>query len=84
MENKVTPSDIQLKFMTVVSIMPVLADFLEDLNEEKFFKTDVKMVTQNLIAQVRKLDERVMKNADINAIEEQILIQREFRQWLNN
>ena len=76
------PNDNQLKFLAVVSVMPVLADLLEDLNDDKFFKTDIKILTQNLISQVRKLDERIMKNADIQAIEEQIKIQREFRSWL--
>lgn len=71
------------KLLTVVSVMPVLADFLEDLNDDKFFSTQVKIQAQNLIAQIRKLDERVMKNADIQAIEEQITIQRHFRQWIN-
>jgi hypothetical protein len=70
------------KMLTVVSVMPVLADFLEDLNDDKFFSTQVKIQAQNLIAQIRKLDERVMKNADIQAIEEQITIQRHFRQWV--
>ena len=70
------------KMLIVVSVLPVLADFLEDLNDDKFFSTQVKIQAQNLIAQVRKLDERVMKNADIQAIEEQIMIQRQFRQWV--
>ena len=70
------------KMLIVVSVLPVLADFLEDLNDDKFFSTQVKIQAQNLIAQVRKLDERVMKNADIQAIEEQIMIQRHFRQWI--
>lgn len=71
------------KLITSVSVLPVLADFLEDLNDDKVFKTEVKMLAQNLIAQIRKFDERVMKNADIQATEEQISIQRQFRQWIN-
>ena len=78
--NKMTNEE---KLLTIVSVMPVLADFLEDLNDDKFFSTQVKIQAQNLIAQIRKLDERVMKNADIQAIEEQITIQRHFRQWIN-
>lgn len=77
--NKMTNEE---KMLTVVSVMPVLADFLEDLNDDKFFSTQVKIQAQNLIAQIRKLDERVMKNADTQAIEEQIMIQRQFRQWV--
>ena len=70
------------KLITSISVLPVLADFLEDLNDEKFFSTQSKIQAQNLIAQIRKFDERVMMNADIQAIEEQIMIQRQFRQWV--
>jgi hypothetical protein len=71
------------KLITSISVLPVLADFLEDLNDEKFFSTQSKIQAQNLIAQIRKFDERVMMNADTQAIEEQIMIQRQFRQWIN-
>ena len=51
MTNKMTNEE---KLLTVVSVMPVLADFLEDLNDDKFFSTQVKIQAQNLIAQVNK------------------------------
>lgn len=71
-----------LKLISSIAILPVLADFLEDLNEDKAFRTEMKMATQNLISQIRKLDERVMKNASPETSEQQINIQLAFRQWL--
>lgn len=71
-----------IKLIAATSILPVLADFLEDLNEDKAFRTDMKMATLNLIGQIRKLDERIMKNASQETSEQQINIQIAFRQWL--
>ena len=71
-----------IKLIAATSILPVLADFLEDLNEDKAFRTDMKMATLNLIGQIRKLDERIMKNASNETSEQQINIQIAFRQWL--
>ena len=73
-----------LKLISSIAILPVLADFLEDLNEDKAFRTDMKIATQNLIAQIRKMDERVMKNASPETSEQQINIQIAFRQWLKS
>ena len=72
----------EIKLLAAIGILPVLADFLEDLNEEKAFRTDMKMATQNLISQIRKMDERVMKNASPETSEQQVNIQIAFRQWL--
>jgi len=72
----------EIKLIASIGILPVLADFLEDLNEEKAFRTDMKIATQNLINQIRKLDERVMRNASPETSEQQINIQLSFRQWL--
>jgi hypothetical protein len=71
-----------LKLISSIAILPVLADFLEDLNEDKAFRTEMKIATQNLIGQIRKIDERVMKNASQETSEQQVNIQIAFRQWL--
>jgi hypothetical protein len=73
-----------IKLIAATSILPVLADFLEDLNEDKAFRTDMKIATFNLIGQIRKLDERIMKNASNETSEQQVNIQIAFRQWLKS
>lgn len=73
-----------IKLIAATSILPVLADFLEDLNEDKAFRTEMKMATLNLIGQIRKLDERIMKNASNETSEQQVNIQLAFRQWLKS
>jgi hypothetical protein len=73
-----------IKLIAATSILPVLADFLEDLNEDKAFRTDMKIAMLNLIGQIRKLDERIMKNASNETSEQQVNIQIAFRQWLKS
>lgn len=72
----------ELKLISAIAILPVLADFLEDLNEDKAFRTEMKLATLNLIQQIRKIDERVMRNASHDTSEQQVNIQLAFRQWL--
>jgi hypothetical protein len=72
-----------LKLISSIAILPVLADFLEDLNEDKAFRTEMKVATLNLISQIRKIDERIMKHASNETSEQQVNIQIAFRQWLS-
>lgn len=72
-----------LKLIASTAILPVLADFLEDLNEDKAFRTEMKVATLNLISQIRKIDERIMKHASNETSEQQVNIQIAFRQWLS-
>jgi head-tail adaptor len=72
-----------LKLIASTAILPVLADFLEDLNDDKAFRTEMKVATLNLISQIRKIDERIMKHASNETSEQQVNIQIAFRQWLN-
>ena len=73
-----------LKLIASTAILPVLADFLEDLNDDKAFRTDMKIATLNLIGQIRKLDERIMKHASNETSEQQVNIQIAFRQWIKS
>jgi len=69
-----------IKLIAATSILPVLADFLEDLNEDKAFRTDMKIATQNLIAQIKKIDERVIHDASQETGEQQVTKQIACRQ----
>ena len=64
---------------TIVTLLPVLADILEDLE----FKYEAKYRGQAIVNAIRKFDNFIMKNAPIDVVEEQIEIQQAFRQWLN-
>ena len=69
---------LETKLLGAVGIMPVLADFLEDQE----FNQQMKMVSNDLIASIRRFDNYFMRDADIELIDQQIQIQLLFRQWL--
>jgi hypothetical protein len=72
----------ETKLLAVVGVLPVIADFLEDLVETGRFKRDAKVHVGNLIAHIRRLDTKIMTGADVDVVEQQIDVQRAFRQWL--
>lgn len=61
-----------------VALLPVLADFLEDLN----FSQMMKMKVNHTIASIRSLDNYIMRYASIEVIEEQHNIALWFRNEL--
>lgn len=65
--------------VAVFSLLPVMADYLEDIEVTNNFKVK----RNNLVEQIRKLDRLMFDNSDIETIEQQINIQRAFRQWVN-
>lgn len=69
---------LETKLLGAVGIMPVLADFLEDQE----FNQQMKMVSNDLIASIRRFDNYFMRDADIELIDQQIQIQLLFREWL--
>ena len=69
---------LETKLLGSIGIIPVLADFLEDQD----FNQQMKMVTNDLIASIRRFDNYFMRDADIELIEQQNNINLAFRQWL--
>ena len=69
---------LETKLLGAVGIIPVLADFLEDQD----FNQQMKMVSNDLIASIRRFDNYFMRDADIELIDQQIQIQLLFREWL--
>tara|TARA_R110000868_G_scaffold309986_2_gene571218 strand:+ start:3418 stop:3675 length:258 start_codon:yes stop_codon:yes gene_type:complete len=66
------------KLLASVALAPIVADFLEDAE----LKGTAKMKANLLISQIRAFDNFILGNADKDAIEQQIDIQRAFRQWV--
>jgi hypothetical protein len=66
------------KLLAAVALAPVVADFLEDAE----LRFEAKKRANRIIAEIRSFDEWILKGADIKTIEQQIKIQRAFRQWI--
>jgi hypothetical protein len=59
-------------------LLPVLADFLEDVPMRQL----AKMKRNRLVTEIRSFDAFLMVGADLEAMEQQIELQQAFRQWL--
>lgn len=74
---KLTPNE---KLIAVVGILPVIADLMEDV---KLFQLS-KKYGNLFIDEVRKVDNMIISDAELDAQSQQVNIQRAFIQWLNN
>jgi hypothetical protein len=66
------------KLLAAVALAPVVADYLEDAE----LRFEAKKRANKIIAEIRSFDEWILKGADMTMIEQQIDIQRAFRQWI--
>jgi len=70
------------KIIAIVGILPVLGDFIEDMNDEKIFTKAIKMRANHLLDEIRKSDKKFLDDAGIEIWNQQMDIQMAFRQWL--
>ena len=75
----------QHKLVTLSAILPVLADFIEDINDQYVFKQDLKRKANILAEEIRKVDYKVLqvygeKREEIYS--QQVDLQLLFRQWI--
>jgi hypothetical protein len=66
------------KLLAVVALLPVMADLIEDV---KIYHQS-KRYANLFINEVRKVDNIIIHNAELDAQSQQVNIQRAFRQWL--
>jgi hypothetical protein len=70
------------KLLVLCGVLPVLADFIEDLNLEYVFSKNIKRKANMLMDEIRQNDERILKHTDIQTQSQQVDIQIAFRQWI--
>jgi hypothetical protein len=76
----------QHKLVALSAVLPVLADFIEDLNGNYVFKQDLKRKANILADEIRKVDYKVLQvyGEKRNEIyEQQVQLQLLFRQWID-
>jgi hypothetical protein len=70
------------KILAIVGILPVLGDFIEDMNDEKIFTKSIKQKANMLLDEIRRSDKRLLDDAGAEIWNQQMDIQMAFRQWL--
>ena len=73
------------KLVALTAFLPVLADFIEDLNNQYVFKQTLKRKANILADEIQKVDRDILRIDGKNAgkiFDEQIQLQILFRQWI--
>jgi hypothetical protein len=73
------------KLVALTAFLPVLADFIEDLNNQYVFKQSLKRKANILAEEIERVDRDILRIDGENAgkiFDEQIQLQILFRQWI--
>jgi len=77
----------EVKLVALAAFLPVLADFIEDLNNQSVFRQSLKRKANILADEIQKVDKEVLRIDTENAseiFEEQINLQIAFRNWISD
>jgi hypothetical protein len=77
----------ETKLVALAAFLPVLADFIEDLNNQSVFKQSLKRKANMLAEEIQRVDREILRIDSENSAEifnEQIDLQIAFRQWIEN
>ena len=73
------------KLVALCAVLPVLADWIEDLNDQSVFKQDLKRKANMFMQEIRRVDNQVLQVYGENReeiYEQQVDLQLLFRQWI--
>jgi len=70
------------KLIVLTAILPVLGDYIEDLNDANIFKHNIKRKANMFLEEIRKTDRLIIDTAVEEAMNQQVDIQRAFRVWV--
>jgi len=71
--------------VALCAVLPVLADFIEDLNDNRVFRQGLKNKATMLMKEIEKVDRAVLRIDESNAEQiwnDQIELQQSFRKWI--
>ena len=75
------------KLVALCAVLPVLADWIEDLNDQSVFKQDLKRKANMLMQEIRRVDDKVLQVYGDNKeqiYEQQVDLQIKFRQFVES
>jgi hypothetical protein len=75
------------KLVALCAVLPVLADWIEDLNDQSVFKQDLKRKANMFLQEVRRVDNKVLEVYGDNKeqiYEQQVNLQIRFRQFVQS
>jgi hypothetical protein len=70
------------KLLALCGVLPVLGDFIEDLNDQGVFKRVIKQKATMLLQEIQKADATILEGGNMDIFQQQIEIQQSFRKWV--
>jgi hypothetical protein len=70
------------KLLALCGVLPVLGDFIEDLNDQGVFKRVIKQKATMLLQEIQRVDSTILNGGNMDIFQQQIEIQQSFRQWV--
>jgi hypothetical protein len=70
------------KLLALCGVLPVLGDFIEDLNDQAVFKRVIKQKANMLLQEIQRVDATILEGGNMDIFQQQIEIQQSFRQWV--
>jgi hypothetical protein len=70
------------KLLALCGVLPVLGDFIEDLNDQRVFKQVIKQKANMLLEEIQRTDATILAGGNMDIYQQQIEIQQSFRQWV--
>jgi hypothetical protein len=70
------------KLLALCGVLPVLGDFIEDLNDQGVFKRVIKQKANMLLQEIQRVDATILEGGNMYIFQQQIEIQQSFRQWV--
>ena len=74
------------KLVALCAFLPVMRDFIEDLNDQSVFRQGLKNKANMLLQEIDNVDRAILRIDEPNAEKiwgEQVDLQRAFRQWIS-
>jgi hypothetical protein len=70
------------KLLALCGVLPVLGDFIEDLNDQGVFKRVIKQKANMMLQEIQRVDATILEGGNMDIFQQQIEIQQSFRQWV--
>jgi hypothetical protein len=70
------------KLLALCGVLPVLGDFIEDLNDQGVFKRVIKQKANMMLQEIQRVDATILAGGNMDIFQQQIEIQQSFRQWV--
>lgn len=71
------------KLVALCALLPVVGDWIEDLNDQRIFTKLVKQRSNMLLSEIRRIDNDILSTGEQEIFNQQIDLQRAFIQFVS-